>query len=141
MATAQAAVSDATATSDSIAAAQDRNFDVRQKVLNQRTAENNYRYGVAQYNCYSKFFVNNCLTKARDTMREERSSIKQQQLALNDEQRAVRAKRRDEELALKAAQGAASDAARAVAYANKQRENELKRAQRDAEASPRAVSQ
>ncbi|OXH81855.1 hypothetical protein CA830_39385, partial [Burkholderia multivorans] len=70
-------------------------------MLDQRSAENDYRYAVAEHNCYSTFFVNHCLGVARDKMREERASIRQAQLALDDEQRAVRAKQRDEQIALK----------------------------------------
>lgn len=73
-----------------VAASATQDFDARQKVLNQRSAENDYRYAVAEHDCYSKFFVNHCLGNARDRMREERASIRQEQLALDDEQRAVR---------------------------------------------------
>ncbi|WP_053293275.1 hypothetical protein [Burkholderia pseudomallei] len=124
------------------------NFDARQKVLNQRTAENDYRYAVAQHNCYSTFFVNHCLDKARETMRAERANISQEQLALDDEQRAVRAQERDRQLALKEAerqaqapQRAADEQANAAAYEGKQQENALKRAQRDAQAPQRAANQ
>lgn len=86
-----AQASDAAASaSASVAASAAPDFDARQKVLNQRSAENDYRYAVAEHDCYNKFFVNHCLGKARDQMREERASIRQEQLALNDEQRAVR---------------------------------------------------
>ncbi|MFP3560757.1 hypothetical protein SB861_60765, partial [Paraburkholderia sp. SIMBA_049] len=74
-----------------VAASATQDFDARQKVLNQRSAENDYRYAVAEHDCYSKFFVNHCLGNARDRMLEERASIRQEQLALDDEQRAVRA--------------------------------------------------
>ncbi|MBA5819724.1 hypothetical protein H3281_29155, partial [Escherichia coli] len=67
---------------------------------------NDYRYAVAEHDCYSKFFVNSCLGKAREQMRDERAGIRQEQLALNDEQRAVRAQQRDQQQALKQAQNA-----------------------------------
>lgn len=89
-------------------------FAARQKVLDQRSAENDYRYAVAEHDCYSRFFVNHCLGVARDKMREERASIRQAQLALDDEQRAVRAKQRDEQIALKQAQNAAEAPQRAA---------------------------
>ncbi|MGV1121983.1 hypothetical protein, partial [Xanthomonas translucens] len=76
----------------------------RQKVLDQRTAENDYRYAVAQHDCYSKFFVNYCLGKARDKMRDERASINREQLTLSDQERAAHAAKRDRQLALDAAQ-------------------------------------
>src|SRR5437868_9943964 len=54
-----------------VAASATQDFDARQKVLNQRSAENDYRYAVAEHDCYSKFFVNHCLGNASDRMREE----------------------------------------------------------------------
>ena len=97
----------------------DDEFSKRQKALNLRTEENNYRYGVAQHNCYSKFFVNHCLDKARDEMRTARQQIRTEQLALDDEQRAQHAKQRDR---------ANGDQARAIrgrrAAARSQREGE-----------------
>ena len=65
-------------------------FDARQKVLDQRTEENNYRYAVAEHDCYSKFFVNHCLNKARDSMRSVQADIRKEQLALDGEQRGRR---------------------------------------------------
>ena len=64
--------------------------DARQKVLDQRTEENNYRYGVAaEHDCYTKFFVNDCLNSARDSARRCRPTSRQEQLALDDERRAA----------------------------------------------------
>lgn len=119
-------------------------FAARQKVLDQRSAENDYRYAVAEHDCYSRFFVNHCLGVARDKMREERASIRQAQLALDDEQRAVRAKQRDEQIALKQAQNAAeapqraaNEAANAAAFRDKQEQNAVKQAQRGEQAGVR----
>ncbi|MFP3547715.1 hypothetical protein SB748_30510, partial [Rhizobium sp. SIMBA_035] len=67
-------------------------FDARQKVLDQRTEENNYRYAVAEHDCYSKFLVNYCRGKARDKMRVVQADIRKEQLALDGEQRAERAR-------------------------------------------------
>lgn len=124
------------------------NFDARQKVLNQRSAENDYRYAVAEHDCYSKFFVNACLGKARDRMREERSRIQHEKLALDDEERALRAQQRDQQISLKAAQHAAeapqraaNEAANAAAYRDKQQQNALKQAERGAEGPQRAANQ
>ena len=97
----------------------DDEFTRRQKALNLRTEENDYRYGVAQHNCYSKFFVNHCLDKARDEMRTARQQIRTEQLALDNEQRAQHAKQRDEQTAIKRAQYAGRRAA-----ARSQREGE-----------------
>ncbi|HDR9289586.1 TPA: hypothetical protein QDB46_004756 [Burkholderia multivorans] len=116
-------------------------FAARQKVLDQRSAENDYRYAVAEHDCYSRFFVNHCLGVARDKMREERASIRQAQLALDDEQRAVRAKQRDEQIALKQAQNAAEAPQRAAnkqAYDQKQADFQRKLDEAHAQAAQKA---
>ncbi|WP_179404640.1 hypothetical protein [Burkholderia guangdongensis] len=129
------------------AAAVDQNFAARQKVLDQRAAENDYRYAVAQHDCYGKFFVNHCLDNAREQMRDERTRISHEQLALDDEARAAHAQRRDEQIALKQAQDAAqapqraaNEAANAAAYRDKQQQSALKQAQRGADAPQHAAS-
>jgi hypothetical protein len=123
-------------------------FDARQKVLDRRTAENNYHYGVAQHDCYSTFFVNHCLGKARDQMRVEQADIRTQQLQLDEEQRAEHARRRDEQAALQRAQDeadapqrAANDARNAAAYEQKQQQHVLDQQQRAAEAPQRAANE
>jgi hypothetical protein len=123
-------------------------FTQRQKVLDRRTEENNYRYGVKQHNCYSNFFVNHCLDNARNEMRETRQQIRQEQLALDDEQRAERAKERDQQTAIKRAQyeaeapqRAASEKASQQSYEDKQRQNAQAAAQRNADAPQRAANQ
>ncbi|WP_250525898.1 colicin transporter [Caballeronia sp. GAWG2-1] len=120
----------------------------RQKALDKRTAQNDYAYGVKEHDCYGKFFVNHCLDNARTAMREERKQIRQQQLALDDEQRAERTKQRDEQTALKQAQydaeapqRAASEKSSQQSYEEKQRQNALSAAQRQAEAPQRAANQ
>lgn len=120
----------------------------RQKVLDRRTEENNYRFGAKQHDCYSKFFVNHCIDNARNEMRETRQQIRQDQLALDDEQRAERAKERDRQAALKQAQyeaeapqRAANEKASQQSYEEKQRRNALAAAQREAEAPQRAANQ
>ncbi|SAL68196.1 lipoprotein [Caballeronia peredens] len=120
----------------------------RQKVLDRRTAENDYRFGVKQHDCYSTFFVNHCLDNARNEMRTTRQQIRQDQLALDDEQRAERAKQRDQQAAIKQAQYEAEAPQRAAnekssqqAYEDKQRQNALAAAQRNAEAPQRAANQ
>ncbi|MDR6419350.1 hypothetical protein J2801_001601 [Paraburkholderia phenoliruptrix] len=145
----QGASADAKAASDATAstASLDSEFDARQKALDQRTEENNYRYGVAEHNCYSNFFVNHCLNKARDEMRTVQAQIRKEQLALDGEERAERARKRDEQAALKRAQDeasapqrAAEDARNAQAYEEKQRQHELDQAQRNAEAPQRSAN-
>ncbi|KMY86486.1 Membrane protein involved in colicin uptake [Candidatus Paraburkholderia calva] len=123
-------------------------FERRQKALNTRTAENDYQYGVKAYECYSDFFVNHCLTRARDQMRETRQAIRADQLALDDEQRAERAKERNQQTALKQAQydagalqRAANEKANQQAFDEKQRRNALAAVQRQADAPRRAANQ
>jgi len=139
-----AASSDAGSTDEALRAG----YDKRQKALDKRTSENDYRYGVKQHDCYSKFFVNHCLDNARTEMREARQQIRQEQLALDDEQRAERAKERDRQTGLKQAQyeaeapqRAANEKSNQQAYEDKQRQNALAAAQRDAEAPQRTANQ
>ena len=123
-------------------------FDARQKALDERGAQNDYVYGVAVHDCYSKFFVNACLGRARDKMRTVQARIHAEQLALNDERRLARAQERDQREALKAAteaadapQRAAADARNAEAFEEKQRQHTLDETRRGAEAPQRAANQ
>jgi hypothetical protein len=130
------------------AAADPNGFSARQKALNVRSEENNYRYAVKQHDCYSDFFVNHCLGVAREARREVSQQIRKEQLALDDEQRQLHAQQRDQQTAIKRAQyaseapqRAASEKASAESFAEKQRQNELSAAQRNAEAPQRAQNQ
>ena len=123
-------------------------FDARQKELDRRAAENNYRFGVAQHDCYSRFFVNHCLGRARDQMRAVQADIRSQQLKLDDEQRAERARNRDQQAALQRAQNeadapqrAANEARNVAAYEQKQQQHALDEQQRAAEAPQRAANE
>jgi hypothetical protein len=141
----------------SASAAQDANaadsalradYERRQKALDKRTQQNDYAYGVKEHDCYGKFFVNHCLDNARNEMREKRQQIRQEQLALDDEQRAERATERDQQTAIKQAQyeadapnRAATEKSNQQAFEDKQRQNALAAAQRNAEAPQRAANQ
>ena len=123
-------------------------FGARQKALDVRSEENNYRYAVKQHDCYSNFFVNHCLDNAREAKREVSQQIRKEQLALDDEQRLQHAQQRDEQTAIKRAryeseapQRAVSEKASAESFAEKQRQNALSAAQRNAEAPQRAQNQ
>nr|WP_321925327.1 colicin transporter [Paraburkholderia guartelaensis] len=127
---------------------QQSDFDARQQVLDRRTAENDYQFAVAQHNCYSTFFVNHCIGKARDKMRVVQADIRREQLALDDEKRAAHAQQRDQQAALQRAQDeanapqrAANEAASAQAYEQKQQQHALDQAQRQAEAPQRAANE
>ncbi len=120
----------------------------RQKALNARTEANDYQFGVKQHDCYSAFFVNNCLEKARAARRVVSLEIRKEQLALDDEQRVQHAQQRDQQTALKRAQYEADAPNRAAAekasensFAEKQRQNAISQAQRTAEAPQRAQNQ
>jgi hypothetical protein len=123
-------------------------FQARQKDLNHRSEVNDYHYAVVQHDCYSKFFVNHCLDQARDAKRTVSNQIRQEQLALDDEQRLLHAQQRDAQTAAQRAQYAAEAPQRAAnekaaeaSYAEKQRQNQLAAAQRTAEAPQRAANQ
>ncbi|WP_375507496.1 colicin transporter [uncultured Caballeronia sp.] len=123
-------------------------FGARQKALDTRSEENNYRYAVKQHDCYNDFFVNHCLNAARAAKRDVSQEIRKQQLALDDEQRLQHAQQRDQQTALKRAQyeadapqRAATEKASAESFAEKQRQNALSEAQRTAEAPQRAQNQ
>ncbi|SOE64980.1 hypothetical protein SAMN05414139_02593 [Burkholderia sp. D7] len=130
------------------ATADANDFTTRQKALDVRTAENNYLYAVKQHDCYSTFFVNHCLDKARDAKREVGAQIRKEQLALDGEQRLQHAQQRDQQAAIKnaqyvseAPQRAANEKASEESFAEKQRQNALSEAQRTAEAPQRAANQ
>ncbi|HEV7835024.1 MAG TPA: colicin transporter [Caballeronia sp.] len=144
----QAEASGATDASAVPATADTNGFGARQKALDVRSAENNYVYGVKQHDCYSDFFVNHCLDKARDAKREVAAQIRKEQLALDDEQRLQHAQQRNQQTALKQAQyaseapqRAASEKASQESFEEKQRQNALSEAQRTAEAPQRAQNQ
>jgi hypothetical protein len=123
-------------------------FGARQKALDVRSEENNYRYALKQHDCYSNFFVNHCLNAARAAKRDVSQQIRKEQLALDDEQRLQHAQQRDQQTAIKRAQyeadapqRAATEKASAESFAEKQRQNALSEAQRTAEAPQRAQNQ
>jgi hypothetical protein len=130
------------------ASADPNGFQARQKDLNRRSEVNDYHYAVIQHDCYSKFFVNHCLDQARDAKRTASNQIRQEQLALDDEQRLQHAQQRDAQTAAQRAQYAAQAPQRAAnekaaeaSYVEKQRQNQLAAAQRAAEAPQRAANQ
>jgi len=129
-------------------AAVEQNFDARQKALDARTAASDYDYAVTQHNCYSKFFVNHCLRQARDKFHTVRLQIREDQLALSEEQRAWRVRQRDEQIAIKRARDAALEPQRMVAaernqqqFEEKQRQHALDAARRNAQAPQREANQ
>ncbi|BBO59473.1 hypothetical protein [Mycoavidus sp. B2-EB] len=83
-------------------------FDTRQAALDQRAAELDYRYAFEQHHCYSRFFVNYCLNKARAKMRADSAALRSDQLTLEREVRALRAQQYAEHLAQRQAQEAAA---------------------------------
>jgi hypothetical protein len=123
-------------------------FGARQKELDVRGEENNYRYALKQHDCYSNFFVNHCLDAARAAKRDVSQQVRKEQLALDDEQRLQHAQQRDQQTAIKRAQynadapqRAATEKASSESFAEKQRQNAISEAQRKAEAPQRAQNQ
>ena len=122
-----------------------RGFDARQRVLDDRTTQMNYHYAVEQHDCYSRFFVNACLDKARDAMRIEKGEIRTARLALSDERRSDRARKRDQDAAAaqqreqaEAPARAANDQRNRAAYAAKQQQHAADQAKRGDDAALRA---
>ncbi|UDG81948.1 hypothetical protein [Candidatus Vallotia cooleyia] len=73
--------------------AQSTGFSDRQAQLNRRTELNKYEYAVAQHNCYNTILINYCLQKARDRMIDNKMQIRTDQIALDDERRAMHARK------------------------------------------------
>lgn len=125
-------------------------YDARQRTLNERTTRMNYAYAVAQHNCYAHFFVNHCLSAARDTMRVEKGQIRTEQLTLSAERRGDRTRQREARVEAKQVQTAADAPRRAAneernraAFAAKQQQHALdqaKRGQNGAEQRQRAAN-
>ena len=120
-------------------------FDAREHVLDKRTSEMNYRYAVAQHDCYSRFFVNDCLDKARDAMRVEKGDIRTARLALSDERRSDRARKRDQDEAAarqrdlaEAPQRAQNEQRNRAAFDAKQQQHAEQAARRGDDAALRA---
>jgi hypothetical protein len=123
-------------------------FAARQADLDRRAQLNDYRYGVARHNCYSKWLVNYCLDKALDVRRATHAEIRKEQLALDAERRAQHALERDRQAEIKrvrneaeAPQRAEQDLRNQQAYEERQRQHALDQARRDAEAPQRAANQ
>lgn len=121
--------------------------DAEQSVLDARTKQNNYVYAVAEHNCYSHFFVNHCLSVARDKMRDEKSKIRDAQLALSAERRSDREQKRtlddsakQAETLKQAPQRSANEKRHREAFAAKQRQHQLDQAKRGQDAAQRAVN-
>ncbi len=83
-------------------------LDARQAALDQRAAALDYGYAFEQHHCYSRFFVNYCLNKARAKMHDDSAALRQEQLVLDREWRTLRAQQYAERLAHRRAQDAAS---------------------------------
>jgi len=123
-------------------------FGARQKALNDRMEQNDYDYGVAVHNCYSRFFVNTCLDRARDAVRQVRLQIHHEQLGLDQAQREAHAQRRNAQQAQARARQAAeapartaADAHHAQAFEAKQQQHQLNEAKRGAQAQQGTANQ
>lgn len=126
----------------------ERELLARSRVLDQQTAEMDYAYQVAQHNCYERFFVNHCLTQAREQMRARKAALRLERLNINEQRRALKAAQRDREEAAaraqrlaEAPQRAANERRSEAAYAEKQRQHARLLRQRAAEAPQREANQ
>ena len=133
--------------SDAAFAAKNADLDAQQRALTERTTENDYRYAVAQHDCYAKFLVNHCIETARATMRTEKGSIRQAQLALSAERRDTRKEKRVADDATKQAQTAAAAPAKAAnearnraAFDARQQQHQVDLAKRGDDSAQRAAN-
>ncbi|MBF6989729.1 MULTISPECIES: hypothetical protein [Cupriavidus] len=129
------------------AAGAPRDFGAERKAIGDSRAWTNYRFSAAEHECYSKFFVNSCIDKAKEVQREELQVLRKRELEVGEAERAHRAAERDREQALRRAefeasqpQRAASEQSSRAAFEKKQQEQQLRDAQRQGEAPQRAAN-
>jgi hypothetical protein len=84
-------------------------------------------YSAAEQVCYTKFFVNNCLDKAKETRRERLAALRAIEIEANHFKRKFAVDQRDRELEDRAQQDAAEEAARAAQPAPAPREEAAER--------------
>jgi len=131
----------------SAAEAPPRDFDAERKAISDSRAWTNYRFSKAEHDCYSTFFVNHCVNKAKDAQREELEVLRKRDLEVSGAERAFKAKQRDERLALQRAQEEAErpqreadERASREAFEKKQQEQQLRDAERQGQAPQRAAN-
>jgi hypothetical protein len=124
-----------------------RDFGAERKAIGDSRAWTNYRFSAAEHECYSKFFVNSCIDKAKEVQRQELQVLRKRELEVGEAERAHRAAERDREQALRRAEFEASQPQRAAseqssrsAFEKKQQEQQLRDAQRQGEAPQRAAN-
>lgn len=124
-----------------------RDFEGERKAIGDARAWTNYRFALAERECYSKFLVNRCIEKAQDEQRAELHVLRKRELDVGDAERAYKAATRDREQAIRRAEyeagqpgRAANEAASRAAYDRKQQEQQLRDAQRAADAPSRAAN-
>lgn len=124
-----------------------RDFEGERKAIGDARTWTNYRYAVAERDCYSKFLVNSCIEKASDIQRAELHVLRKRELEVGDAERAYKAATRDREQAIRRAEfeagqpgRAANEAASRAAFDRKQEEQQLRDAQRGADAPARAAN-
>lgn len=131
----------------SSAEAPPRDFDAERKAISDSRAWTNYRFSKAEHDCYSTFFVNHCINKAKDAQREELEVLRKRDLEVSAAERAFKAKQRDERQALQRAQEEAErpqreadERASREAFEKKQQEQQLRDAERQGQAPQRAAN-
>ncbi|WP_223851411.1 MULTISPECIES: hypothetical protein [Cupriavidus] len=128
-------------------AATKRDFEGERKAIGDARAWTNYRFALAERECYNKFLVNSCIEKASDVQRAELHVLRKRELEVGDAERAYRAATRDRDQAIRRAEfeagqpgRAANEAASRAAFDRKQEEQQLRDAQRGADAPARAAN-
>lgn len=67
-----------------------KELDVVQEKLSLQKEWANYRFEVANKECYSKFFTNSCLQKSKTIHDQELKQIRIQEVPMHDRQRAIK---------------------------------------------------
>ncbi|MDF3832420.1 hypothetical protein P3W85_05605 [Cupriavidus basilensis] len=124
-----------------------RDFAAERKAIGDSRAWTNYRYGMAEHDCYNKFFVTHCIDKAKDVQREELQVLRKRELEIGDAERAFKAAERDKAQAIKRAEyesgqpgREANERANRESFERKQQDQQLRDAQHQADAPQRAAN-
>ncbi|AZG14695.1 hypothetical protein EHF44_15340 [Cupriavidus pauculus] len=124
-----------------------RDFDAERKAIGDSRAWTNYRFALAERECYGKFLVNRCIEQAKEVQRAELHVLRERDLEVGDAERAYNAARRDREQAIRRAEYEAAQPGRAAneqasreAFDRKQQEQALRDAQTGQQAPQRAAN-
>lgn len=113
-------------------------FAAREADIGNRKAWAEYHYREAEHDCYDKFFVNWCIDRAKDKRRTTMKAIRADELALDSEERALRASQREQRLADKRTQDAAQAPQREAEHRQNAADYQAKQQAHARQASDRA---